>query len=116
MRLLMLELHKKGYRLAIVTNNWRGMKEKFLKDVVESTVIEYFFESSNEGMRKPDIQFFKLVEARLDASGEDIFFIDDSDINIESAKSLRWQTFHYILGDAHEKQSNELIRQLLLSP
>jgi epoxide hydrolase-like predicted phosphatase len=114
-KLLIYELNKAGYKLAILTNNWAGMGKRILNDVAEFSVIDRVFESSVEGLRKPDIKFYKLSEKRIGTSGKDIYFIDDSKKNIEAAKKIRWQTFLYSLGNDNGKSANDLIRKELLS-
>jgi len=113
-KLLIYELNKAGYKIAILTNNWKGMGERILKDTKEFLVMNTMFQSSVEGLRKPDLQFYKLVEKRIGASGESIYFIDDSIKNIEAAKKMKWQTSLYLIGNGDGKSANNLIRKELL--
>jgi epoxide hydrolase-like predicted phosphatase len=112
---LIFELKKAGYKLAILTNNWTGMRKRILNDVKEFTLIDKIFESSTEGLRKPDVNFYKFVEKQINAYAGDIYFIDDSNKNIEAAKEIKWLTFLYSLENDHGKKSNALIRKELLS-
>ncbi|MCL6096936.1 MAG: HAD-IA family hydrolase [Patescibacteria group bacterium] len=114
-KVLISELNKAGYKLAILTNNWKGMGERILNDTKDFLAVDYIFESSAEGLRKPDLRFYKLVEKRIGASGENIYFIDDSSKNIEAAKNMKWQAFLYSIGNDDGKSANDLIRKELLS-
>lgn len=83
---LIQELHEEGYHIAIFTNNWAGMGETTFEKLGLLPVISQRFESSVEGLKKPDIAFYELVESRIQAHGKEIYFIDDSEMNIEVAK------------------------------
>ena len=91
------------------------MGKRILNDTREFLMVNEVFESSVEGLRKPDLKFYKLVEKRIGASGENIYFIDDSKGNIEAARKMQWQTFLYSIGSDDGKSANDLIRAKLLS-
>lgn len=114
-KLLVRQLYNSGYSIALFSNNWPGMRERILKNVSnDNNIIKHFFESSVEHIRKPDIEFYYLVEKRLGAKKSEIFFIDDKQINLETAKSLGWQTFLYEIGIDNGKTANNKIRKHLL--
>lgn len=113
-KVLIQELHEAGYPIAIFTNNWAGMGETTLEKLELSSIVIKRFESSIEGLRKPNIVFYKLIEKRTQAHGQEIYFIDDTERNIKIAKKRQWQTFHYDLGSDRGKTSNDLIRKELL--
>lgn len=114
-KLLIKQLHKKGYSIALFTNNWPNMTERILKKINDdSSVIKHMFESSVEKLRKPDIIFYELVQDRTGAKGNEIFFIDDKKENLTTAEVLGWQTFLYKLGKDGGKTSNNKIRKQLL--
>lgn len=112
---LIRQLHAAGYKLALFTNNWKGMGAKVKQDMMESELLHAFFESSVEKLRKPDPKFFHLVEKRINAKGQDVFFIDDTKENILAAKERGWQVFHYALSTDNGKSSNNAIRKILLA-
>jgi len=114
-KLLIQELYRAEYSLAIFTTNWAGMGETTLKKLALSSCVAHRFESSKEGLKKPDIAFYKLVEQRLHAHGQEIYFIDDTKMNIEVAKERQWRTFHFDLGNDRGKTSNSMIRRELLA-
>ncbi|MEK7160322.1 MAG: HAD-IA family hydrolase [Patescibacteria group bacterium] len=112
---LIKQLHNKGYSIALFTNNWPNATERILKNVDEDlSVIKHMFESSVEKLKKPDMKFYELVEKRTGAKGNEIFFIDDKDVNLTTAEILGWQTFLYKLGQDGGKTSNDKIRKQLL--
>lgn len=113
-KVLIQELHEASYPIAIFTNNWAGMGETTLEKLELSSIVTNRFESSIEGLRKPNIAFYKLVEKRIHAHGQEMYFIDDAETNIEIAKKRQWQTFHYDLGSDRGKTSNDFIRKELL--
>ena len=77
-----------GYMLVIASNaskgsfEWRS-NEYDLMDVFDGRII-----SSDIGMRKPSKKFFKYMVDVLDFKPKQMLFIDDSQINIDSAKRL----------------------------
>ena len=76
------------YMLVIASNaskgsfEWRS-NEYDLMDVFDGRII-----SSDIGMRKPSKKFFKYMVDVLDFKPKQMLFIDDSQINIDSAKRL----------------------------
>ncbi len=61
-----------------------------MRDIVVSGV---------ERLVKPGEAIFDLAAARFDRSPEAMLFIDDSAANVETARRLGWQAFHFT-GDA----------------
>lgn len=111
---LIKELKLDDYKLAIFTNNWMDMAEKIYSLSPEIQSVHKRFESSKEKLYKPDIKFYELVESKTCSSDQNIFFIDDTRINLDTARLMNWQTFHYALGNDNGKTSNDKIRSLLL--
>ena len=77
-----------GYMLVIASNASKGSFEwrsniYGLMDVFDGRII-----SSDIGMRKPSQKFFKYTVDVLGFEPEEMLFIDDSDVNIDSAKKL----------------------------
>lgn len=110
---LIRELHQSGYNLALFTNNWTGVRERWLLRK-ELPVIQYRFESVIEKVCKPDPHFYQIVEKQIKSSGDNIYFIDNSLPNIETAQKRKWQTFLYSIGEDKGKSANDAIRKDLL--
>jgi len=58
-------------------------------------LIQDFVISAHEGLMKPDPRIFQRTCERFGHAPEDFFFIDDSALNIESARSLGFDTLHF---------------------
>jgi len=54
------------------------MGETTLEKLELSSIVIKRFESSTEGLRKPNTAFYKLVEKQTQAHGKEIYFIDDT--------------------------------------
>lgn len=88
-------LNRSGYKLAIFTNSWLGLLEERDKNDLPSEIglFNIIFDSAVEGIRKPDIYFYDLVERKIGALGQDILFIDDDINNLDTARKKNWQIF-----------------------
>lgn len=108
------DLHNSGYRLATFTNSWLGLGDEPDKTLLpdELQLFEYIVDSSKEGLRKPNMPFYDLLESRIGASSSDIFFIDDADKNFPPAQEKGWQTFLFVTEDSKES-AKKLGEQLL---
>lgn len=71
-------------------------------------------ESSKEGLRKPDPKIYERLELAIHSSEDEIYFIDDSEANLETAIERCWRVFHYSLGTDSGRTSNNLIRKDLI--
>ncbi len=76
------------YKTAILSNAWPDARKIFtgrfgLKDAVDLIVI-----SAEEGMAKPDPNFYRLVCDRLGVKPEEAVFVDDFDVNVRAAREV----------------------------
>ncbi len=99
----------KNYPLGICTNNWLNYQDTIYKNFPVFDNFQFMIQSSVEKITKPNSKIYKLVENKCHASGNQIFFIDDSLENINGAKQLNWQTF---LFDSKTNQGQESCDQL----
>jgi epoxide hydrolase-like predicted phosphatase len=79
------------YRMAILTNNIResrGRRERMLPPGYFELVID----SSEVGLRKPDVEIYELLLARLDLEGPQVVYVDDFEENLAPAKALGMHT------------------------
>ncbi len=74
------------------------LKEKFGLDNGLSTLFENVYYSHKVGMKKPDINIYKLLIDENGLKPEETLFIDDSIQNLESAKKLGINVFHFKAG------------------
>ncbi len=102
------------YRLFICTNNWLGTVENQVKNIAEFKYFELIIDSSQEHMKKPDINFYRQIEKEIGETPENILFIDDSERNCESAKTEGWNTFVFDLdNDRGQACCDALLSQLM---
>lgn len=89
-----LEWKKRGYLLAMVTNNLKEFshwRDTFPYDVKEVYDVE--FDSCLEGIRKPSANVFVKVLERLNIPADEAVFLDDHLPNVESAESVGIKSF-----------------------
>jgi epoxide hydrolase-like predicted phosphatase len=82
------ELHGRGLRLGICTNNvreWSGHWQAMLPD---PAIFHTIVDSSEVGSRKPDPRIYELVLAELDVAAGEAVFIDDLEVNCTAAAQL----------------------------
>lgn len=89
------ELHGRGIRLALCTNNvreweprWRPMFpfDEIFHDVVDSGFV---------GLRKPDPAIYALTLERIGLAAADVVFVDDVDVNIDAAREAGMRAVHF---------------------
>jgi putative hydrolase of the HAD superfamily len=95
---LMRGLRGRGLRMALLTNNvreWEPHWRAKLPDVDE--IFEVIVDSAFVGMRKPEPEIYELTLARLDGglAAGDCLFVDDVEVNCETARSLGMHTVHF---------------------
>jgi putative hydrolase of the HAD superfamily len=95
---LMRELRDSGKRMALLTNNvreWEPLWRAKLPDVDE--IFEVIVDSAFVGMRKPDPQIYRMTVERLGdgLSAEDCLFVDDVEVNCDTARDLGMTVVHF---------------------
>lgn len=110
---LMAQLKSRGYKIAVMTNNWANMGKR-LRAIEGMEVVEKFYESSVVGMRKPDLEFYEYITHDLLTDPSSLLLIDDVDTNCEGAKLAGWQSFIYTIGKDDGQTSNAGLTALLL--
>lgn len=113
---LVTELKTAGYKLAVMSNSWLGLTDPSKQTVLpqELQLFDYIFDSSQEKMKKPDGNFYDLVEKSIQATGEDILFIDDDEKNINIAEQRHWRTYLYDMADDKGVNANNFVRGITL--
>ena len=84
----MCELHDRGYKLAICTNNVREWSERWQAMIPVAEIFDVIVDSSLVGVRKPDPQIYELTLQQLGVAAADAVFIDDLEINCAAAGGL----------------------------
>jgi len=98
------DLKKAGYKLAICTNLSLGNN----KNLPEFEIFEKIIDGNVHNSLKPNPKVFEKVEKELNILGDRIFYVDDFEINTQTAKDLfNWQV--YTFGNVEE------LRKILLT-
>ncbi len=84
----MRELHGRGYRMAILTNNVREWEPLWRSMLPVDEIFELVIDSGFEGVRKPDPKIYELTLERLAVAPAATLFVDDMEINCEAARAL----------------------------
>jgi putative hydrolase of the HAD superfamily len=95
---LMRDLRGRGLRMALLTNNVREWEPQWRAKLPEiDEIFEVVVDSAFVGMRKPDPEIYTLTLERLGDGLEpgDCLFVDDVDVNCETARSLGMHAVHY---------------------
>jgi len=80
---------------ALLTNNvaeWRGA---WRQTVEVETIFDVVIDSSEVGLRKPDVRIYEVTQEQLGVPHEELFFVDDIGQNLKAARALGWQTLKY---------------------
>jgi putative hydrolase of the HAD superfamily len=98
---LMRDLRGRGLRMALLTNNVREWEPQWRAKLPEiDEIFEVVVDSAFVGMRKPDRAIYELTLERLgDIAANECLFVDDVDVNCETARSLGMKAVHYLDPD-----------------
>ncbi len=102
-----LALRGQGYRLALATNNVREWREQWQR-LVSPDLFDVVVDSSAEGVRKPEPEFFEIALARLGLPAQECLLVDDSEENCAAARALGLRTVRFdssaqAVRDVHEE-------------
>lgn len=81
-----------GYRTALLTNNVREWGPQWKPVVALDELFDVVVDSSEVGMRKPDPAIYTLTCERLGVAPSDCIFVDDLQVNLDTARSLGMDT------------------------
>lgn len=84
----MRELHGRGYRMAMLTNNVREWEPLWRAMLPIDEIFELVVDSAFVGMRKPDPAIYRLLLDRIGLPAEATLFVDDLQVNCEAARAL----------------------------
>jgi putative hydrolase of the HAD superfamily len=87
-------LRARGVRTAALTNNIAGETALIARPEL-ARLFDVVISSADVGLAKPDPAIFRHAEARLDASGGEIVFVDDVAIHLDAARALGWRTVQF---------------------
>jgi putative hydrolase of the HAD superfamily len=89
------DLHARGIRFAILTNNVREWQPLWRAKLDADDLFERIVDSGFEGVRKPQPEIYERTLARLSLPGEACAFVDDLDVNLPPARALGMHAIHY---------------------
>src|SRR3984957_20006747 len=84
----MRELRRRGYRLAICTNNVREWEHRWRAMLPVDEIFETVIDSAFVGTRKPEPEIYRLTLEALDVDAAAALLIDDIEDNCRAAREL----------------------------
>ncbi|MDU9394692.1 HAD-IA family hydrolase [Pseudomonas sp. zfem002] len=89
------KLKASGFAIGILTNNVVEWEPYWRAIVGLDEVADLIVDSSREGCRKPDAQFFDIAQQRAGLPAEANLLIDDLAENVAAAAARGWRTVHF---------------------
>jgi putative hydrolase of the HAD superfamily len=98
---LMRELRDRGLRMAMLTNNVREWEPLWRAKLPVDEIFEVVVDSAFVGMRKPEREIYELTLERLgdDIRADECVFVDDLDVNCDTARDLGMHAVHYVSAE-----------------
>jgi putative hydrolase of the HAD superfamily len=84
----MRELRRRGYKLAICTNNVREWESLWRSKLPVDEIFEVVVDSAFVGARKPEPEIYELTLEQLQVQPEAALLIDDIELNCTAAREL----------------------------
>tara|TARA_B100000989_G_scaffold179308_1_gene134695 strand:- start:33 stop:713 length:681 start_codon:yes stop_codon:yes gene_type:complete len=109
-----LEYLKPKYRLFIITNGFREVQDKKLKNSNIKHYFEAIYDSESVGVKKPDPKIFK--HAITDSGSkpkESVMVGDNYEADVLGAKKLKINTIHFVAHGEEIHNKNETIHKLI---
>jgi putative hydrolase of the HAD superfamily len=86
---LMRDIKRRGYRMALLTNNVREWEPLWRTMLPVDEIFELIVDSAFVGMRKPDPEIYELTLGRIGGvAAPECVFIDDTELNCDAAREL----------------------------
>ncbi|HEY1237610.1 MAG TPA: HAD family phosphatase [Solirubrobacterales bacterium] len=93
---LMREAKGGGHRMGLLTNNVREWEPLWRTMLPVDEIFEVVIDSGFVGLRKPDREIYDLTLERLGGpNARECLFIDDTDVNCDTARELGMSAIHY---------------------
>ncbi len=90
------ELRSDGFRTALLTNNVKEWEPHWRAKLPVDELFEVIVDSAFVGMRKPEREIYELTVERLgDVRPESCLFIDDIEVNCDTARDLGMSVIHF---------------------
>jgi putative hydrolase of the HAD superfamily len=88
----MRDLKRRGYKLAICTNNVREWETRWRAMLPVDEIFDVVVDSGFVGVRKPDPRIYEITLERLEVAPESALLVDDIDTNCVGARELGLRT------------------------
>lgn len=86
----------KKYPIGILSNLYAGMMPVLLsKKLVPNLKYSAMVISAEVGLKKPELEIYKLATKKSGVLAEEILFIDDREDFVDGARKSGWQTFRF---------------------
>jgi epoxide hydrolase-like predicted phosphatase len=93
---LMRNIKRRGYRMALLTNNVREWEPLWRSLLPVDEIFELIVDSAFVGRRKPEREIYELTLERLGGTpAEECLFVDDAEINCDAARDLGMTVVHF---------------------
>lgn len=106
---LVHELRDAGFRLGVLTNNVRELRERWWPMMDFANVFHDVVDSHEVGMRKPNPAIYRLALARLGVEAHRTAFLDDAPSNVNAAIDVG---LHGVLVDEDPTSAVNAVRRL----
>ncbi len=84
----MRELKRRGYKLAICTNNVREWEQLWRAKLPVDEIFDEVVDSAFVGARKPESRIYEITLERLEVPAGAAVFVDDVEVNCTAAREL----------------------------
>lgn len=84
----MRELKRRGYKLAICTNNVREWEQLWRAKLPVDEIFDEVVDSAFVGARKPEPRIYEITLERLEVPAAASLFVDDVELNCSAAREL----------------------------
>ncbi len=91
----MRALRRRGYKLAICTNNVREWEQRWRSMLPVEEIFEVVVDSGFVGVRKPDPRIYEITLERLGVAAAQALFVDDVEANCSAARALGLQAIWF---------------------
>jgi putative hydrolase of the HAD superfamily len=113
-----LQRCKQDFKISCLTNNVRSGKgagmsrspENAAKVAEAMSLFDHVLQSSKEGMRKPQPEFYLLACERMEVEPQHVVYLDDLGINLKPARKLGMTTIKVISEDQAIKDLSEALQ------
>ncbi len=99
-----LKLKKHGYKIAILSDQWHLSKKALIPDKFFKK-FDKIVVSCDVGIRKPNLQIYRLILKKIKIPAKDCIFIDNQEWNLKPAKKLGMKTILF-------QNNKQLFKQL----